>query len=135
MLNSPTITIIISTILGFLAGIGVGGGSLLIMYLTLIINLPYPQARILNLLFFLPSAIVTSLFRWKQGKLDIKKILPAIVAGSISAALFSWLSRSLDTGLLKKIFGAVLLIAGVREIFYKLRKQISSSEKPNTPPE
>jgi len=135
MLNSPTITIIISTILGFLAGIGVGGGSLLIMYLTLIINLPYPQARILNLLFFLPSAIVTSLFRWKQGKLDIKKILPAIVAGSISAALFSWLSRSLDTGLLKKIFGAVLLIAGVREIFYKPRKQISSSEKPNTPPE
>lgn len=134
MLNALPVILVISTALGFLAGIGVGGGSLLIMYLTLVLNLPYPQARILNLLFFIPSAVVASLFRWKQGTLEIKKILPAIAAGCISAGIFSWLSSHMDTGLLKKAFGILLLITGVRELWYKPRKQFNSCEKSNTPP-
>jgi len=109
----------VSTALGFLAGIGVGGGSLLIMYLTLLLNMPYPQARILNLLFFLPSAVIASVFRWKQGTLDIKKVLPAIAAGCAGAAVFSWLSVHIDTELLKKAFGILLLLTGIREILYK----------------
>lgn len=135
MLNSLPVILVVSTILGFLAGIGVGGGSLLIMYLTLVLNLPYPQARILNLLFFIPSAVVASLFRWKQGNLDIKKILPAIAAGCISAGIFSWFSSHVDTDHLKKAFGILLLITAVRELWYKPRKHINSSGKPDNPPE
>lgn len=119
MLNSLPVVIAVSTLLGFLAGIGVGGGSLLIMWLTLFLHMDYPQARILNLLFFLPSAIVATLFRWKQGSLDLKKILPAILAGCIGAALFSVFSTKLDVTLLKKAFGILLLITGIRELFYK----------------
>ena len=123
MLNSLPITLIISTILGFLAGIGVGGGSLLIMWLTLVIQLPYGQARMLNLLFFLPCAVVASLFRWKQGTLEIKKILPAILAGCIAAAGFSVLSNHINMSLLKKAFGILLLITGIRELLYKPKKK------------
>ena len=119
MVESIPIILIVSTILGFLAGIGVGGGSLLIMWLTLILNMPYPQARILNLLFFLPSAVVASLCRWTQGKLDIKKTLPAIIAGSIAAALFSFISYNINIDVLKTAFGILLLITGIRELFYK----------------
>lgn len=134
MLSSTICTILISVIFGFLAGIGVGGGSLLMMYLTLLLNLPYQQARVLNLLFFVPSAIIASLFRWKQGKLDGKKVLPAIIAGSISAAVFSWISKSIDSNMLKKILGLVLLFTGIREVFYRPRKNLNSSETPDTPP-
>lgn len=123
MLNTLAVALVVSTALGFLAGIGVGGGSLLIMYLTLLLNMPYPQARILNLLFFLPSAIAASLFRWKQGKLELKKILPAIVAGCVGAAVFSWISGHMDVSLLKNTFGILLLITGVRELLYKPRKK------------
>jgi len=123
MLNTLPVVLIVSTVLGFLAGIGVGGGSLLIMYLTLLLNMPYPQARILNLLFFLPSAVTASLFRWKQGKLEVKKILPAIVAGCAGAAIFSWISGHIDISLLKKAFGILLLITGVRELLYKPHKK------------
>lgn len=119
MLSSLPVVLIVSTVLGFLAGIGVGGGSLLIMWLTLILNTPYPQARILNLLFFLPSAIVATLFRWKQGKLELKKILPAILAGCIAAAIFSFVSNHVDVEMLKKAFGILLLITGIRELLYK----------------
>ena len=123
MLESFPVIVIIGTVLGFLAGLGVGGGSLLILWLTLILEMDYPQARVLTLLFFLPAAIVSSLFRWKQGKLDFIKILPAILAGCISAALFCWLGFNLDTDRLKKLFGVLLLLTGLRELFYKPKKR------------
>lgn len=123
MLESVPVVIAVSSVLGFLAGIGVGGGSLLILWLTLVLGMPHPQARILNLLFFLPSAIVASIFRWKQGKLDIKKILPAIISGCIAAAGFSLLGQNLDTTILKKLFGGLLLITAIRELTYKSKKK------------
>lgn len=119
MLESFPVALGVSVILGFLAGLGVGGGSLLVLWLTLIVGVAHPQARIINLMFFIPSAIISSIFRWRQGSLQIKKVLPAILAGCIAAAIFSWLTRYLELGILKKIFGGLLLIAGIREILYK----------------
>lgn len=119
MLESVPVVITVGTVLGFLAGIGVGGGSLLILWLTLVLGMPQPQARILNLMFFVPSAVVACLFRWKQGKLDINKILPAIISGCAAAAIFSFIGQQLDTSLLKKLFGGLLLITGIRELMYK----------------
>ena len=122
MLESLPVVLLISALLGFLAGLGVGGGSLLILWLTLVLEMAYPQARVLNLSFFIPCAIVSSFFRWKQGALPVKKILPAIIAGSIGAAIFSIVSNQLDIGLLKKLFGGLLLLAGIRELFYRPKK-------------
>ena len=121
MLDSFPFALLLGTALGFLAGLGVGGGSLLIIWLTLVLDMPYPQARVLNLLFFLPAAIITSLFRWKQGKLEIKSILPGIFAGCAGALVFSLLSGRLDMILLRKFFGILLLLTGVKELLYKPR--------------
>ena len=92
------------------------------LWLTLVLEMPHGAARTINLLFFIPSAIIASLFRWKQGALDIKKVLPAIVGGCISAACFCVISRHIDMELLKKLFGVLLLLTGVRELFYRPRK-------------
>ena len=116
------VALLAGSALGFLAGIGVGGGSLLILWLTAVLKIPQPEARILNLLFFLPSAAIASVFRHREGNLNIRKVLPAILAGCVAAGLFSLLSRTLDTQLLKKLFGCLLLITGVREILYRPRK-------------
>lgn len=123
MLETFPVALGVSVILGFLAGLGVGGGSLLVMWLTLIVGIDHPQARIINLMFFIPAAIISSLFRWKQGSLDFKKVIPAIIAGCLAAAAFSWLARYLELDILKKIFGGLLLFAGLREILYKPKKQ------------
>ena len=77
MLNSFPTILIIGTILGFLTGLGVGGGSLLILWLTFATHAQQDVARGINLLFFLPSAVVSCCFRWKQGTLCIKQVLPA----------------------------------------------------------
>ena len=122
MVNSLPFYVIIGTILGFLSGLGTGGGSLLILWLTMGIGMDHTTARGINLMFFLPSALIACLFRWKQGKLDTEKLLPAILAGSISAAVFSWLGEYLDMELLKKLFGGLLILTGLRELFYRPRK-------------
>lgn len=122
MLNSLPVMLIIGCLLGFLAGLGVGGGSLLILWLTLVVGLEHSAARAINLMFFIPTAIVASFFRWRQGNLDIKAVLPAIIGGCLAAAVFSLLSKRIDIGLIKKLFGALLLLTGLRELFYKPKK-------------
>lgn len=122
MLESFPFLLAIGSILGFLAGLGVGGGSLLILWLTLVMGTSHPVARNINLLFFIPGAVISSLFRWKQGTLNIPKILPAVLLGCISAGVFSLLGKNLDTEIFKKLFGILLLATGIREIFYRARK-------------
>lgn len=111
----------VAIVLGFLAGLGVGGGSLLMLWLTSIANMDYAIARTVNLLFFLPTALITTLFHKKQGSVDIRKVLPAIICACIAAAVFSYISRHMDTHLLKKLFGGVLIVIGLRELFYRPR--------------
>ena len=122
MLEQPFVMAAIGAALGFLAGIGVGGGSLLMLWLTLVLGLEHTVARNINLLFFIPSALIASFFRKKQGALDIKKILPAIAAACICAAVFSWISGHIDIRILRKLFGILLMVTGVRELFYRPRK-------------
>ena len=50
MLSSIPVPFLVSCLLGFLAGLGVGGGSLLMLWLTLVLQMEYAQARMLNLL-------------------------------------------------------------------------------------
>lgn len=121
MLDSLPFIIIVGTVLGFLAGLGIGGGSLLILWLTMVLQIPQETARGINLLFFIPAAVISCLFRWRQGKLELGTVLPAILAGVVSAALFSFVGSSVDTALLKKPFGILLLLTGLRELFYRPR--------------
>ena len=110
---------IVGTVLGFLAGIGTGGGSLLLLWLTTVRGLSPADARTVNLLFFLPSALIATVMRRDHERPKYKQLLPAIAAGCIAAVVTSLLSRHMDTELLKKIFGGLLIAAGLREILYR----------------
>ena len=111
----------VAAALGFLAGLGVGGGSLLMLWLTLVVDMPYETARTINLLFFLPSAAIATFFRHSQGTVSMKKLQRPILMGMIFAAMFSILGRYINTDLLKKIFGGLLILTGVRELLYRPR--------------
>ena len=118
----PLITVLfISTLLGFLTGLGVGGGSLLILWLTLAEHQRIEIARSINLLFFLPAALIACLFRHKQGKLNLRRAWPAMAAGAAAAAVFSLISSLLSPEVLQKPFGILLLATGIRELLYRPR--------------
>jgi uncharacterized membrane protein YfcA len=123
MLDSMPFILLVGAALGLLSGLGVGGGSLLILWLTLVSGMEHSVARNINLLFFIPSAIIATLFRWKQGSLPFKKILPAIIAGCISAAIFSVIGKNLPVTQIQKLFGILLIVTGLRELFYRPAKR------------
>ena len=126
MLESLPVILIVGTVLGFLSGLGIGGGSLLILWLTMVLHIDPQAARSINLLFFIPSALIACAIRIKQGNLMVKPLLPAMIAGCAAAAVFSWISTILNVEILKKGFGIVLIAAGLRELFY--RSKNGSSE-------
>lgn len=123
MVTEPIFVLLMGTVLGFLSGIGVGGGSLLMLWLTLGLGMAQSTARGINLLFFIPCALVSSCFRLRQGHLPWKKLWPAVLGGCISAAIFSLLGRNLHTEILKKLFGGLLILTGIRELMYKPRNR------------
>ena len=89
------------------------------LWLTLVVGLDPYTARCINLLFFIPCALCSSLFRWKQGSLPIKKLVLPIILGGTMAGIFSFLGSQLDTEVFKKIFGGLLLLCGIKELLYK----------------
>lgn len=119
MLDSFPVCVLVGTVLGFLSGLGVGGGSLLILWLTLVLGMEQADARILNLLFFLPSAATATFFRRKQGVFRFSDVLPAMIAGCIAAGALSFVGQKMDLSVLKKLFGGLLLFTGLRELLYK----------------
>ena len=122
MVESLPVILIVGTVLGFLAGLGIGGGSLLVLWLSFVVGMDPITVRGINLLFFIPSALIAICFRWKQGSICWKKIIPAMIAGCVSALLFSWLGSLFDIAMLKKLFGIILILTGIKELFYRPRK-------------
>ena len=114
--------ILIGTVLGFLSGLGAGGGSLLMLWLTLVSGTPQADARVMNLMFFIPCALIATLFRWKQSKPDWQLTLWAVAGGLIGALAGNILHSRLDLELLRKALGVLFLICGARELFYRERK-------------
>ena len=122
MLSTFPFAIFAGILFGFLAGIGVGGGSLLMLWLTVVLHTDYTIARTVNLLFFIPTALIGCWFRKKQGMLNLRQLMPAVICGIGSAALFTFIGRSFEMNMLKKLFGVLLLFTGIRELFYRPRK-------------
>ena len=113
------------TVTGVLSGFGVGGGSLLLIYMTGFAGLEQTLAQGINLLYFLPTAGAALPSHFKHGYVDKKTAIPAILAGLAGTGLSAWVATSLDTALLRKCFGLFLLYIGLRELFRKTPKEES----------
>ena len=112
--------IIISAVLGVLTALGIGGGSLLLLYLTTFAAFSPAEARGISLLFFFPAACF-SYFK-KGHHVPFKKLLPAIFSGCLTAAVFSFAARKIDPHFFEKALGLLFLFLGLRELFYKPRQ-------------
>ena len=122
MLSSHIFSITVGAVLGVLAGLGVGGGSLLMLWLTAVLNMDHPEARTINLLFFLPCALIATWFRWRKSRPDGPVALSAVLGGLAGAVLGNLLHARLELSLLRKALGGLFLICGIKELFYRRRE-------------
>ncbi len=116
------LSLIAGLVCGVLSGFGIGGGSLLMVYLTAVAAMDQKMAQGINLLYFLPTSIGALIFHIRNKMICWKAVIPAAVCGSITAALSAWLASSMDVELLRKLFGGFLLIVGATEVFRKKQK-------------
>ena len=101
---------------GVLSGFGVGGGTLLLVYLTAVAGVDQHLAQGINLLYFLPAGLLALPAHIRNGYVEKKALLPCISAGLLCAALCAWAATGLDTGLLRELFGGFLIFIGLREL-------------------
>jgi len=107
---------------GIVSGMGIGGGTVLIPALVIFIKPGQHVAQSVNLLFFIPTAIVALVIHIKNKHIDFKMALPIIITGLIGAYFGSKLAISMSGNTLRKWFGAFLLIMGIYEVFRKGKK-------------
>lgn len=98
---------------GVIAGMGMGGGTLLIPALTLLCGVAQHDAQGVNTLAFLPAAVAALYIHKKAGRLDLKACLPLIIAGTLGAAAGALLAQNIDAPWLRKLFGAFLLFLSI----------------------
>lgn len=108
---------------GVLGAMGMGGGGVLIIYLTLIAGVDQRAAQGINLLLFIPCALLALYFYQKKKLIRWKTAFFAAALGLLGAWLGTWLSGVMDVTLLRKIFGGMLLLIGLRELFAKERPE------------
>lgn len=117
---------------GLLTGIlsvwGVGGGTLLLLCMTLFFGVEPRTAQAINLLYFLPTAGVSLFAHRKNGYLDRTALRAAIPAGVLCALAAAVAATALDSAVLRKPFGLFLLYAGLSILFEKPKR--SKKETP-----
>lgn len=116
---SAPLAFLVGLICGVVSGFGVGGGTLLILYLTLIENVSQRDAQGLNLLYFLPTALAAILLHSKNRLVEWRAVLTAAPCGCIFAALSAWLCAKLHGIWLQRGFGLFLIVIALHELRWK----------------
>ena len=100
---------------GILGGMGMGGGTLLIPLITIFLSVEQKSAQGINLIAFLPMAIVALVIHLKNKMVDFKNIIWFIIPGILASVGLSFLASSLDNQILKFLFGIFLILIAVYE--------------------
>ena len=98
---------------GVLSSWGVGGGTLLLVLMTLFLGVGHREAQAINLLFFLPTAGISLFFHRKNGFLDKNVWRQAAVPGTAASLLGALAAVAVDVSLLRRPFGVFLIYSGV----------------------
>lgn len=118
---------IIAFLCAVLSALGMGGGGILLIYLTLFLGLEQQSAQGINLVFFIPIAAVAIFIHARNGLIKWKVTLKCVLPGFLGVYIGWKLAMALEPELLSKLFGGLLLIIGAREILSKPR--VNRSEK------
>lgn len=114
--------IAVSFTVAVLAGMGVGGGGLAVIYLVLIRKMPQLEAQGINLMFFLSSAIPAVAVNVKKRRLDLHKLLLIAIPGAIFAVIGSLLAAKINAEILRKVFGGLTFTAGSAALFRPVKR-------------
>ncbi len=109
--------LIIPFLISALMGMGIGGGGLFIIYLTMYLGMEQISAQGTNLIFFLISAISALIIHIRKRKLFPMQILVMIIFGILGSFIFSHFANMVDPDIPRKVLGGVLILGGGVSVF------------------
>ena len=117
---------LVDMLVGFLAGafgaMGVGGGGILLLYLTAFAGVDQLAAQGINLIFFIPAAAGAIFVHLRNGYVKWRSALISVLFGIPVVFLGSFIAGSIDKSLLRTVFALFLLVLGGRELFARGEK-------------
>ena len=113
---------LITLLISALMGMGIGGGGLYVIYLTLALGVEQAVAQGTNLLFFAVSGISALCLHLRKRKIYPMQLLILVLFGSLGSIIFSRLGVVIDPEIPKKVLGAVLLFGGGVSVFATLKQ-------------
>lgn len=127
-----------SAIVGFLTGVlasmGMGGGFILVVWLTLVEKTAQRTAQGINLLFFLPIALLSLIFHIKNKLVNKELVKKLAFGGVLGAVIGTYGAQLIDNGALRKLFALFLLAFGLKELFAKKENKAPSSTTEHNSP-
>lgn len=108
---------------GVLAGMGMGGGTLTMPILVLIMGVSQLTAQFANLIAFLPSGGAALGMHAKNGYLEPSAVPLLLLPALAGCALTSFFATSVDAGLLKRLFGGFLVAVAAASLCAKVLKK------------
>ncbi len=125
--------ILFGLISGVLGGMGMGGGTLLIPMLTIFLNFDQHLVQGINLIVFLPMAVVALIFHFKNKLVDVKKSWIIMVTGVATGIGGAVLSQMVDSKNLKIYFAIFLILLGIFQFLslfiFKDNKKVKKNSK------
>lgn len=106
-----------------------GGGTILILLLSIFMNLDQHTAQSTNLIFFIPTAITSIFIGIKNKNINIKESWIIVASGIIGAIISANIGTHINVQTLKKIFGVFLLIIAIYEIYSWYKMYIKGHNK------
>ena len=109
--------ILVGIVSGIISGLGMGGGTILITFLTCFLGISQIVAQASNIIFFVPTSIIATIVNVRNNTLKWKVAIPLVISGVIGAA----------ANVLKKAFAIFLIFIVIYQIICWYRKYIKKA--------
>ena len=109
----------VSLFIAILSGLGVGSGGLFVIWLTMVEGVGSIEARGMNLLFFVFSATAALIFHLLRKRIHTRMVFFLSIFGIIGTLTGSLVGNAINPIVLRKIFGAMLILSGLYTILGK----------------
>ncbi len=106
-----------------------GGGTILIISLSIFFRIDQYRAQGANLIFFIPTAISAIWTSSKEKLIDFKIGIPIALFGIIGALIGANITTKMDVNVLRKCFGFFLILITINEIYLLIKEHKKEYKK------
>lgn len=122
---------LVSVLAGAFASMGLGGGMILLIYLIVFSHTDQLASQGINLMFFIPIALIAVIVHEKNKLIEWKIILPTVLSGIAGTLIGVFITDKLGSDMLSKLFAVFLIIIGIREVI-KAKRENRDRNNPNS---